>query len=274
MSLLTVGASKATTEVLKGPLTNKFSLVNETNKGSHTFLTFKINHESTTDGDSLVKFSSALTYLIFDQLQKRWLQRLLVGGYSYFDKKEQQEILELAYEDLINTGNLFYPKMWQSLESYLQENNQIYIDGFIRFRMKDYWSFLCETLDTAVDRYLIDKEYQEFIKLLRYFVDLQEPKIAMVNVIFEQDDGFSLLDQHGAVIGIDYLEGIILEIGQNEFDFEDLLISALITVAPARIVLHGQESAQVTQTIISIFANKVTLCSDCNLCGQNLVKKH
>ena len=65
----------------------------------------------------------------------------------------------------------------------------------------------------------------------------------LVNVIFEDDGGFSFLDETGSPIRIDYLEGIILEVGQNELDYEDLLISALIYYRPARIVLHGETSS-------------------------------
>lgn len=270
MPLLTVGASRTTTEILKESLATKFNLINETNAGSYTFMTFNLN----PDDQSLFKFSSDLTYLIFDQLQTRWLERLLSGRYSYFDQDEQKEILEHAYIELHNSDNLFYPRMWQALENYLQENNRLDIEGFIRFRMKDYWNYLSETLDSAVDRYLIAQEYQEFVKLLRYFVDLQEPKMNLVNVIFEDDGGFSFLDETGSPIRIDYLEGIILEVGQNELDYEDLLISALITIAPARIVLHGETSSHVTETITSIFAEKVSICSNCSLCGKNLAKKH
>lgn len=41
-----------------------------------------------------------------------------------------------------------------------------------------------DSVDIAIDEYLMDKEYNEFIKLLRHFVDLQEPKRDLVNVVF------------------------------------------------------------------------------------------
>ena len=53
-----------------------------------------------------------------------------------------------------------------------------------------------------------------------------------MNVILGDDDNFKILDGWGNLIETDYLEGIILEIGHNELDFEDLLISALISIAP------------------------------------------
>ena len=52
--------------------------------------------------------------------------------------------------------------------------------------MKDYIEQLEESVDKAIDEYLMDKEYREFIKLLRHFVDLQEPKRDVVNIVFHK----------------------------------------------------------------------------------------
>ena len=38
----------------------------------------------------------------------------------------------------------------------------------------------------------MDREYREFIRLLRYFVEIQEPKIDTVHVIVNYDNSISL----------------------------------------------------------------------------------
>jgi putative sporulation protein YtxC len=105
------------------------------------------------------------------------------------------------------------------------------------------------------------------VTLLRYFVELQEPKTDMVNVIVDQPESFRILDVNGNAIQTDYLQGILSEINHNEFDFEDYLISALITIAPARIVLHLCQGSRVEQTIISIFGTRVYICDSCAICN-------
>ncbi len=149
----------------------------------------------------------------------------------------------------------------------MRDNDQLNLDGFIRFRAKEFWQFLQETVDSAVDDYLVEREYQEFVTLLRYFVELQEPKTDMVNVIVDQPESFRILDVNGNAIQTDYLQGILSEINHNEFDFEDYLISALITIAPARIVLHLCQGSRVEQTIISIFGTRVYICDSCAICN-------
>jgi hypothetical protein len=48
------------------------------------------------------------------------------------------------------------------------------LDGFLSFRLKEYRGRLAEVVDKAVDEYMMDMEYKEFIRVLRYFVDVQE----------------------------------------------------------------------------------------------------
>ena len=78
----------------------------------------------------------------------------------------------------------------------------------------------------------------EFIRLLRYFVDIQEPKVNEVNILLEKNSMFKLLDSEGKEIENEYLEGFCVELMSNSVNYEDLLISALITLAPKQLVIH------------------------------------
>lgn len=52
-----------------------------------------------------------------------------------------------------------------------------------------------EIIDNAVDDFLIEREYKEFIRLLKYFVEIQDPKFNVVHVVMEYDDNYMLLDE-------------------------------------------------------------------------------
>lgn len=263
MLSLTISATNQIIEPLIETLCKEFEAVNWHSEGLYTCLDLP--------GESGIRFKSkvmnTLAGLIFNQLSYLWLKKILQLNYGYFDREEHKEILVYACRLLTGCPHGLYHSVYQALADHLIANDQINLEGFVRFRTKDYWHFLCETVDSAVDAYLINREYQEFIKLLRYFVELQEPKIDMVNVIIGNSDRFKILDQDGNLIETDYLEGIILEIGHNELDFEDLLISALISIAPAKIILHICQGSRAGQTILSIFGkNRVSLCDDCVIC--------
>ncbi len=69
----------------------------------------------------------------------------------------------------------------RKLMDYFENTDSLILDGFVNFRLKDYMKDLEEIVDKAVDDFLMEREYKEFIRLLRYFVDIQEPKISTLS---------------------------------------------------------------------------------------------
>ena len=106
------------------------------------------------------------------------------------------------------------------LLDFLHNNNRIVIEGFIRFRLKEYIGELKEAADRAVDDFN-RKEYREFVQLLKYFVDIQESKIDTVHVLINDDGVFKLCD-HMQPVRSDYMEGYIIDFVDNEINYEDL----------------------------------------------------
>jgi hypothetical protein len=82
---------------------------------------------------------------------------------------------------------------------------------------------------------------------------------------------FLLYDGQHRAVNSSYLEGFIVDLIESEINYEDLLISALITIAPREIIFHTgkTEGPQNTlETIKNIFSDRVTLCRGCELCGE------
>ncbi|EET86548.1 sporulation protein YtxC, partial [Clostridium carboxidivorans P7] len=77
--------------------------------------------------------------------------------------------------------------------------------GFITFRMKELREDLEEIVDKVVERYMTEKEYNEFIKLLKYFVEIQESKIEEINIIIKSDGKYLIQDKEGNDIEKNYL---------------------------------------------------------------------
>ena len=137
------------------------------------------------------------------------------------------------------------------------------------FRSRDK---LGEIVDKAVDSYMMDLEYQEFIRVLRYFVDVQEAQVEEVHVIIGDGENFKIRDAKGKVISNHYLENFMLR-SMDDINYEDLLISALITIAPRNVMLHmsGTPREQgVVQTIQHVFEGRVMTCDGCEICETEL----
>ena len=208
--------------------------------------------------------ANIIAEIIIDKLENKLIDKIIDRDYSKFNKEEQERIKKFTLEHL-EMENQNSSKMVRKKEivnqifNYLDQHNNLNIEGFVRFRLKDYINRLKLAVEKSVDDYIIDKEYNEFVKLLQYFVDLQEPRINQVNVIKEKDC-FKLLDAQKRDINSQYLENCIQDYMDEDVESEDLLISALINLSPSTIILHFDDE-EVEETLRNIFGDRIIIKS-------------
>lgn len=295
MKLLSVGLTE-TAEEVRGRLQQDFMTltqegfrvaIDEINKGNYTFLGCSViegelsfrNYERIKN---LLKnyVAKILAELIILREEKKLVRRIIEHNYYYFSDEERNTIYEKSIQLLNNgTSGMFsdfgvkarHGKILSSINEYLDNNHELVLDGFINFRLKDYRMRLVEIVDTAVDNFVMDLEYKEFIRVLRYFVDIQEPKVEEVHVIINEYGSYQILDAAGKAINNKQLENFIAD-STNEINFEDLLITALITISPYSVVLHTADSRKschsVVDTIQNIFEGRVAICAGCAMCAK------
>jgi putative sporulation protein YtxC len=221
---------------------------------------------------------------IIRQYEERLLTRIINGNYCYFNSAEKKEILGKALNIIRNEDKNFFNSLFQirrrnviirRLMDYFDNSNSIILDGFVNFRLKEYMKDLEDIVDKAVDDFLMDREYREFIRLLRYFVDIQEPKLDTVHVIVGYNNKYTLLDESRKEITNECIQEYVNEIAEGEINYDDLLVSSLITFAPRKIVIHGNDqfrNKELMETIKNVFSGRVVLCPGCDTCMVNMAK--
>ncbi|GGF97085.1 putative sporulation protein YtxC [Paenibacillus abyssi] len=146
---------------------------------------------------------------------------------------------------------------------YLLENIRINLNGFITFRLANYRESLREIVEYAVDEYVMEKQYQDFISLLRYFVGLQDTKTPIVHLLQREDGQFQLCNHQFLPLEYRQSDRIVAEMLESEMNIEDRVVSSLIAASPKQIVIHTcKPEQQVIRTIESIFYGRVTVCED------------
>ncbi|MFX0548060.1 putative sporulation protein YtxC [Hathewaya histolytica] len=154
----------------------------------------------------------------------------------------------------------------------IKENEILNIDGFLRFRKKEIKEDLTFLADSIIQKYISEKEYKEFIRLLKYFVDIQESKIDEVNIIVKEGGKYSLKNKRGEDILDEILKGLEDTKFNESISVEDIIISGLITNVPKRIVIHSGEDCICTEfinTIKDVFLERVAFCRGCSFCNKN-----
>lgn len=212
-----------------------------------------------------------ITDFILNDMQLPMIERIVRDDFFYFEKEDMKHICRevlatvLGKKDgdsrLSSLKENWRARIRERIIEHLDTNSELIIDGFIRFRLKDFTKDLTQGISGIAEELLIEKEYNEFIKLLRYFVEIQEPKVNEVHVVVEDDRKYVLLDDSYRVINNDVLKELAKEISDKEISYDDLLISSLITIAPSKITIHDCEKIKNTEllnTINKVFRGKVS----------------
>lgn len=252
--------------------------------GDTFFIDYELNEKTSKGYDNVTNIfkhyiANGIADLILGVYQNQIIDRILATKYSYFDKFEREKIKAnttdyLKKNEYITTEGIIYKiskkaRILKIVLEFLDFNNEINIEGFIKFRLRFYIDIIEDAIDKNIEDFLVEREFKEFIKILQYFVEIQEPKIDVVNVLLK-DKKYELLDGKNTVINNDFLEEIADELSDIDINYDDLLISSLITIAPRKIIIHVDESSyrnDIIDIIKNVFSNKVTICNGCKLCG-------
>lgn len=155
--------------------------------------------------------------------------------------------------------------IFEKLKEYFEEGHScITIEGFLRFRMKELRLDLNALADLCADELTAKREYEDFIALLRGFVDIQKPGFDEIHFVASENGEHHILDNRGEDITLKYMDDFT---GHPDADttVDDIIISSLVSLAPRRIFLHNEKNSanpQLLETIKSIFAGRVILCSN------------
>ncbi|MCS7462751.1 putative sporulation protein YtxC [Paenibacillus doosanensis] len=223
------------------------------------------------------KTADALAEWIIHEEEEGLLRSLIARHYEYKKDEEIRSILsyclpgafgEAGEPPFEQTFSRRKQIIAQAVFEYLQEHTDLNLEGFIHFRLHDYMEELHEMVEYAVDEFLMDQQYQEFISLLKYFVYIQEAKIPVAHLIHKGGNEFALLND--SMEPIDTSENdatVTVEMLEKDINFEDVIVSTLISVSPQQIYIHTRDpEVQVIKTIKQIFENRVQLCDYCGLC--------
>jgi putative sporulation protein YtxC len=219
------------------------------------------------------KLLNAIANLLADHIienyEKILFNRIVKSNYCYFDTEEKFQIVDIAIKLTNNEDKNFFNSLYKirkrniivkELLKFFETSNILIIEGFVNFSLKGYIKDLEDIIDKAVDDFLMDREYNEFIRLLKYFVDIQESKYEVVYVVAGQDNKYSFLDENRKNITNECIQEYVNEIAEGEINYDDLLVSSLITFAPRKVVLEQKElwkNQEIVKTIENIFSNNL-----------------
>ena len=221
--------------------------------------------------------ANVLSDLIINNLEIDFISKIVSVNCKFLNKNEKDKIVDIALnrlniknnKEIINAKIKRKNRILLEVIDYIEDDKKMILEGFVRFRLKNYLAELKAAVTTAIEEYGVEKEYKGFVHLLKYYIDSQLDDNKLVNVIKIKDNGFELLDHQQNIIESPFLEESVLENLEQELECEDLLISALITIAPQEIILHFNRPFELVENLKKVFNEKLSICLGCKYCKAN-----
>ena len=217
-----------------------------------------VNLPADTD---IYEFALKITGEIMTRYEKPLLKRITEHEFPYAPQNERMEIFNLALKhasaestDAMDTIHYERRKALineQALD-YLKDNSYILINGFVNFRLEEYKNELRNLCHDAAEELYAMREYDEFMNMLRFFVSVQAPKEPLVHLV--KSGGIMRLHnkRHKDITAL-YCENSVFS--DEGFSSEDIVLSALITIAPRKIIIHDKrENERIYDTIVNVFS--------------------
>jgi putative sporulation protein YtxC len=207
--------------------------------------------------------------IILEKNRIAYWTRVLARDFFFLDPLERRQIIEMA-EMILKGKRKDVPVkvalseeeklIEETLDEWLANRQPLSLKALAAFRLKDYFKKLDLLIETAIDEYKLEQEYQSFIQCLREYLNGRTPK--MEKIYLSHDEGFRLFDGEGRELKRSDLQRLLDRKLLVNFPVyvDSMILAPLLSIAPERILLFTADPEQgIVQTIKSIFEEKLTV---------------
>lgn len=218
-------------------------------------------------------FRSSVAQAIAETIVRDFVPAIVVnevrGLKPEYDDSDIESVLSIAERGItrFSSDEALFEVAERVLEC-LWERESLDVEGFIRFRLRAFRKRLRSCVKDAVRRFESSREQQEFVKLLRHLVNYQDSSIEELHVYPDSGNSFEMRDQNGSSVDSEYLETYVWDLAtEGGVDREDLLISAVVSLAPGKVHWHLDRSAWKSPMLEKILEGRLVYCTGCDRCA-------
>ena len=234
-----------------------------------------IHYTGKEDEIFINKLSTLLSFLVIYELEENFLKHIIYKNYFYFNSYERSLILDNCFNVMVDSKKFLRNKfnvLFTLFKNYLLVHRNIFLTGVITFKFGKYFEILNCIVDDAVNNFIIEKEYYEFISLMKLYVNSQKSKSDIVHIIYSKnytlllDNDKQIIEKSSNAFNAKFLSDI-------SFSENDYTLNTILELLPKKIYIHLIDNIadEFINTLNLIFEKRIVLCNDCNIC--NLYKK-
>ncbi len=259
--------------VIVNGISNNERFINNlfTEIGNEITTEFKSNEISFSnlEGNKTERLYKILAKNILNEFSKKVLVRIINKNCDYFAKADKYEVWKMSMRRLLddeyenNSEYLYRIDFIESkLEEFFSTSKSVSIEGFVNFRLKELEEDLEDVVEECVREYLLEREYMEFINMLKYFVSMQSSKYLTMEIIYGNNiliygDGKDITDECFA----DFQK----EINCIDTNTDDFILNSVICIAPKKVTVVQREKRindEIKKTLLGIFGDKINITTE------------
>ena len=195
-----------------------------------------------------------LSEIIINEYESNIIDFLIRNNYTYLKKNEQMFVKEKGIKFLSDNQSKTNNSLYEKIYKFIREEDIIDLKGFLRFRAKDYIATIENAIDSAVNEFIIESEYNQLIEGLILYAELQIPLIDTINII-QLNDTYIITNKKGEeILTIKY--------------YDDVLLDIILTLAPTRIIIINADkfkNKELLDTVKRIFSSKVIFINNAEI---------
>lgn len=215
--------------------------------------------------------SNAISKAIIEFYEDSIITNSINLNYFYFNTYEKKKIFEntktLLIDSKINIPK--YDYINNEVFTQIKLNHSFYLQPFINFKLNNYTSFLNNQIDTAVNKFLIDKEYIEFVNILKLYIksESENSKTQHLHLIYKNKTSI-IIDDNKNIVSCNDNISKAKYISDISFSSNDLALNTLLNLVPQKITLHLIDGYcdEFINTLKLIFQEKIKICEECDIC--------
>ncbi len=215
----------------------------------------------------LNEIATLLSYLVIDNFEETFLKHIISEEYFYFDKYEIKKVMEICFEILYESDEFSFDNRYLILfdifYNYITSSKELFLFGFISFRLKEYLNFLEAVVNTAVNKFIVEREYVEFISLLKLYIKSNCTNTKTVHLIYTESE-IALFDENSNLIDIKSFQLNSKYLSDISFSSNDYILNALLSILPNKIIIHlgNNKIDEFINTLMLIFENRISFCTE------------
>ena len=214
--------------------------------------------------------ATILSFLVIYEFEEDFLKKIIFKDFFYFSKSEQDIILDNCFNIIIDSDTIIKEKfqiLFNSFLNFVENNKTMFLSGFINFRLQSYYKVLEKIVEDAVNSYILEKEYNEFISLLKLYINSSEPIEDILHIVYSKDFTI-ILDSNKSIINNSKNAFKAKFLSDISFSTNDYTLNTLLTLLPKKIYVHliDNKIDEFITTLRLIFEKRLEICSECNIC--------